>query len=259
MGENEMKLILTFGLCITIFMVLSGCQTDEANIAGQTGKNPTRVVTMSIVNTTGNTFVENGEWQSTMGPLNTERGGLACDNTVSDMKFHNGEYRIWHLAPSDSIAAFGIKKCAKGTNGEPSCSENWGLCGRKVRVTCLNSKYCGEVGGSSLVSQINNGNPPTNNYLPKHFVDELTQRLGKNPNVADSVVLYITDFCPARHSLNMRKGQCQKPQVDISTSAFLLLGKTDEQGYINTNMKVSVELLDANDPTPVGPRMGKSY
>lgn len=208
---------------------------------------------MSIINTTENTFISDGKWQSTMGALTTERGGLACDNIVNDMRFHQGDYRHWHVAPSDSIMQMGIKKCSINPGAEPSCFENWDLCGRKVRVKCLDTEYCGQSGEPSLIAQINAHHPPANNYLPSVFVDELTQTLGKAPRVAKSVVLYITDFCPAEHSNNKKSRQCQRPQVDISTSAFLLMGKTNPQGYINTNLDVSVELLDAGDPASVGP------
>lgn len=208
---------------------------------------------MSIINTTDNTFFTNGEWKSTMGALTTKRGGLACDKAVNDMRFHEGDYRHWYLAPSDSTTLIGMKKCSKNSRAEPSCIENLALCGRKVRVKCLDSEYCGRNGELSLIAQINDNNPPTNNYLPKVLVEDLTQALGKYPRIAKSVVLYITDFCPADHSNNIRSKQCQRPQVDISTSAFLVMGKTNPQGYINTNLDASVELLDAEDPTPVGP------
>jgi hypothetical protein len=32
-----------------------------------------------------------------------------------------------------------------------------------------------------------------------------------------------------------------------------MMGKINARGYINTNLDVSVELLDTNDATPVGP------
>lgn len=227
-------LLLQLGACTSII--------DEQN-----------ALPMSIVNTTDNTYREDGKWHSKAGPLTAHSGGLACDNTVSDMRYHSGEYFHWHIAPSDSAALLGMSKCAKNANGEPSCSENWQLCGRKVRVRCLDGEFCGQSGEASLLSQINHRMPPINNYLPSVFVDELTRAVGKHPRAAPSVVLYITDFCPAAHSINKRNRQCQGPQVDISTSAFLLMGKTNAQGYINTNVKVSVELLDADDPTPAGP------
>ncbi len=211
------------------------------------------LVSTSIVNTTDNTYKKSGKWFSNMGPLTTRRGGLACDNTVRDMKFHQGDFQHWYLAPSDSISILGMKKCAKTGRGEPSCSENWNLCGRKVRVACLASTYCGTAGEPSLVSKINNNTPPTNNYLPDYFVKELTAKYGQNPKIPKSIVLYITDFCPANHSNNIKNDQCQGPQVDLSTSAFLLMGKMNRQGYINSNTNVSMELLPENDPTPVGP------
>lgn len=209
---------------------------------------------MSIVNTKDNTYKKNGVWQSSMGPLSRHRGGLACDNTVRDLKYHNGDYRHWFLAPSDSVGALGMKKCSKNENGgEPSCFENWQLCGRKVRIKCSDPRFCGKSGGESLISQINDKNPPANNYIPDIIVEELTQKFGAHPKIAKSVVLYITDFCPAEHSNNIKNNQCQGTQVDISTSAFLMMGKTNRQGFINTNSDVSIELLAPNDPTPVGP------
>jgi hypothetical protein len=210
-------------------------------------------ISSSIVNTTYNTFKKNGKWQSTMGPLTTRRGGLACDNTVTGMKYHQGDYRHWYMAPSDSLTILGMKACAKSGRGEPSCSENWNLCGRKVRVTCLTPAYCGNPGDASLVSQINDKRPPSNNYLPEIFVEELTQKFGKNPKVPKSVVLYITDFCPANHSNNIQSNQCQGPQIDLSTSSYLMMAKTNKQGFINSNATVSMELLAPDDQTPPGP------
>lgn len=210
-------------------------------------------VPMSIVNTTDNTRYVNGAWQSDMGPLTTQQGGLACDNTVEDMRFHAGEYMYWHIAPSDSMSSLGMVACSPNEQGEPSCSENWHLCGRKVRVKCVDPEYCSKPGQPSLASVIRKRNAVQNNYIPGFFVDELTQLYGRNPKPAESVVLYITDFCPSQHSSNRANKQCQGPQVDISTFAYLLMGKPNEYGYINSNMRVAVELLPPGDPTPVGP------
>lgn len=236
-------------LLLAIMLALNACSTALP----YSGATVWTTMPMSIINTTDNTFFANGKWQSTMGALTTERGGLACDNTVNDMRFHQGDYRHWYVAPSDSTKLPGMKKCSKDSRSEPSCIENWNLCGRKVRVKCLDDEFCGQSGEPSLIAQINHHNPPTNNYLPGVIVKELTQTLGKSPKVAKSVVLYITDFCPAEHSNNKKNRQCQRAQVDVSTSAFLMMGKMNPQGYINTNVDVSVELLDAKDPTPAGP------
>ena len=245
-------------LIALLSLVISGCVSTSPTKGLQKAISETDgadwgVMQMSIVNSTDNTYFSDGKWKSTMGALNSKRFGLACDNTVKDMRLHHGDYRHWFVAPSDSTKLLGMKKCSKDSRSEPSCIENWNLCGRKVRVTCLDDEFCGQSGESSLIAQINNHNPPTNNYLPGVIVKELTQRLGKSPKVAKSVVLYITDFCPAEHSNNKKSKQCQGPQVDVSTSAFLMMGKTNPQGYINTNVDVSVELLDSKDPTPVGP------
>jgi hypothetical protein len=213
-------------------------------------------VLTSIVNTTGNTHYSNGEWHSDMGPLTTQPGGLACDNTVDDMRYHAGEYLYWHIAPSDSMATLGMATCAPNEQGEPSCSENWHLCGRKVRVKCLDPEYCGSRGQPSLVSMIHKKKPIQNNYIPGFFVNELTALYGKHPQVSETVVLYITDFCPSQHSVNRTNNQCQGPQVDISTFAYLMMGKPNPDGYIDTHMRVSVELLPPDDPTPVGPESG---
>lgn len=244
MGHTE-RFCFALVMCC---MLLSGCQTGGTKITKDA------IVPMSIINTTDNTFLTDGTWQSTMGPLSNQFGGLACDNTVGDMRFHTGNYRYWHIAPSDSISLMGLKRCSKDSSSEPSCSENWNYCGRKVRVKCLDPEFCGRSGGASLLSQINRNKRPENDYIPTVLVDELTQKVGRHPKTASSVVLYITDFCPANHSENRKNHQCQGPQVDISTSAFLMLGKTNEEGYINSNIKVSIELLDEHDPTPVGPK-----
>jgi hypothetical protein len=214
------------------------------------------IAALSVVNTTENTFLKDGVWQSNMGPLTTQKGGLACDNVARDMQFHGGEYRLWHIAPSDAEGFLGMKKCSpntQGKNSEPSCFESWSLCGRKIRVKCLDPEFCGNPGEPSLASQINKNEAPRNNFVPEVIVNELSQALGKNPKTAESVVLYVTDFCPAGHSYNIKTNQCQRPQVDISTAAFLVMGKANKSGYINTQIDVSVELLDPNDTTPVGP------
>lgn len=211
---------------------------------------------MSIVNTTDNTFLKNGSWQSSMGALTKAKGGLACDNIAPDMKFHRDDYRLWYVAPSDAEGFLGMKKCSPNkysNKSEPSCFENWDLCGRKVRVKCLDTEFCGNLGEPSLASKINANAAPVNNYVPEIILTELSKTLGKHPKTAESVVLYITDFCPAEHSNNVRSNQCKRQQIDISTSAFLVLGKANDAGYINTSVDVSVELLDADDPTPAGP------
>jgi hypothetical protein len=214
------------------------------------------IAALSIINTKDNTFQKNGVWQSDMGPLTPHKGGLACDNVAQDMQFHRGEYRLWHVAPSDTEGFLGMKKCSPNTQGkntEPSCFESWSLCGRKVRVKCLDPEFCGNPGEPSLAAQINKKDTPRNNFLPEVIVNELSEAVGKHPKTAESVVLYVTDFCPAGHSYNIKNNQCQRPQVDISTAAFLVMGKANKSGYINTQIDVAVELLDPNDPTPVGP------
>jgi hypothetical protein len=70
--------------------------------------------------------------------------------------------------------------------------------------------------------------------------------------VPEEIVLYITDFCPKNHSANQSSGHCQGPQLDISASAFLLLGRR-VNGYIDSRLDYSVELLEEDDPTYVGP------
>lgn len=240
---NRSKFTLATGSLL--LLLLSACTTD--------GWDRHDTMRMTIINTTDNTYRKNGEWRSNAGPLSDSFGGLACDNAVGDMRYHSGEYFLWHLAPSDSTSLLGMKKCASNGYGEPSCAENLQLCGRKVRIKCLTTEYCGQQGEPSLLSQINHNVPPINNYLPNVYVDELTRQVGKYPKATPSMVLYITDFCPASHSDNKRSRQCQGPQIDVSTPAFLLMGKTNDQGYINTNVKISVELLDANDTTPAGP------
>lgn len=214
------------------------------------------IAAMSIVNTTDNTFVKNGAWQSSMGALTKTKGGLACDNVAPDMKFHRDDYRLWYLAPSDAEGFLGMKRCSPNQQSkkkEPSCFENWDLCGRKVRVKCLDPEFCGNIGEPSLASKINANEAPVNNYVPEIILTELSKTLGKHPKTAESVVLYVTDFCPAEHSNNLKSNQCQRQQVDISTSAFLVMGKANDAGYINTSVDVSVELLDSDDATPAGP------
>lgn len=267
---NLAKIIrtLTGGFVWVFCILLSACQmsgkvpviADNASkpvpVDTTPRKNREWIAALSIVNTTDNTFLKNGTWQSSMGALSSYKGGLACDNVAPDMRFHKGDYRLWYLAPSDSNGFLGMKKCSPniyGKNSEPSCFENWDLCGRKVRVKCLDTEFCGKSGDQSLVSKINARTPPVNNYLPNVIAEELSKVVGREPKTAGSIVLYITDFCPADHSYNIKNGQCQRPQVDIATSAFLMMGKTNAQGYINTNLDVSVELLEPNDATPVGP------
>jgi hypothetical protein len=247
-------------------VLLSACQTpvknDPVAKAATVDNKQVRshhkekIVALSIVNTTENTFLKDGVWQSDMGPLTAHKGGLACDNVAQDMQFHRGEYRLWHVAPSDAEGFLGMKKCSpntQGKNSEPSCFESWSLCGRKIRVKCLDPEFCGNPGEPSLAAQINTNAVPRNNYVPEVIVNELSEAVGKHPKTAESVVLYVTDFCPAGHSYNIKNNQCQGPQVDISTAAFLVMGKANKAGYINTRIDVSVELLDPNDTTPVGP------
>lgn len=266
--ENSVK-NLASGLFWTLCVLLSACQNAPVTVVpvlkpkpvevvepAKKKLNPEWVAALSIVNTNENTYLNNGVWESTMGPLSTSRGGLACDNVAPDMRYHTGDYKLWYLAPSDAEKFLNMKKCSPNTQGkrsEPSCYQNWDLCGRKVRVKCLDTEFCGKRGELSLASNIEAGMPIVNNYLPMVFVKELSQLLGAKSKAPDSIVLYITDFCPADHSNNIKLNQCQRPQVDISTSAFLLLGKANKAGYINTGLDVSVELLPPDDATAVGP------
>lgn len=213
----------------------------------------------SVVNTTFNTTYENGRWTATMGPLTDFFGGLACDHRAKEQgdaeKFRKGDHAIWFVAPSDAISALGLKHCGPNPyGGEPSCVENWDLCGRKMRVSCEEgSPWCASPGSSSLLAEINSGRPPLNNYMPDYYVKRTAERVGSRPSVPRSIVLYITDFCPKDHSENKRGNQCQTPQLDVATSAFLLLAKKNPQGYINADVTYKSVLLDEKDPTPAGP------
>jgi hypothetical protein len=92
-----------------------------------------------------------------------------------------------------------------------------------------------------------------NNYVPDYYVKATTEALGAAPPVPKAVVLYITDFCPAAHSENQASGHCQKAQLDLATSAFLLLSQQNAQGYIDSQLDLEVELLPEDDSTPAGP------
>jgi hypothetical protein len=83
-------------------------------------------------------------------------------------------------------------------------------------------------------------------------VKKTTEALGAAPTVRDAVVLYISDFCPAAHSQNQASGHCQKPQLDLATSAFLLLSQQNAQDYIDSQLDLEVELLPEDDSTPTG-------
>lgn len=213
----------------------------------------------SIVNTTFNTWWKDGSWESTMGPLTSFDGGIACDHKAKQLgharKFREGDYAIWFVAPSDTLNQLGLSRCGPNPfGGEPSCHENWDLCGRKIRVTCRDDNpWCAPPGSTSLLADINRGRVPQNNYIPEYYRQKTQEEVGRQPSVPRSIVLYITDFCPQNHSHNIPTGQCQGPQLDISTSAFLLFGKQNAQGYIDSNLEFDVELLAENDSSPAGP------
>ncbi len=221
-------------------------------------------VKTSIVNTTYNTFETGSGWEATMGPLTKNFGGIACDNVAAQQgdakKYRNDEYAIWFVAPSDNIAQLGIQRCARNPyGGEPSCQENWNFCGRKLRIKCQSgARWCAPAGQTSLLSEIVNGKRPINNYLPEYYIDKTKAAVGASAPVPRSIVLYITDFCPAGHSENSKTGQCQTPQLDISTPAFLMLGKQNSQGYIDSGLELDVELLSEGDASPVGPEFGQA-
>jgi hypothetical protein len=228
--------------------------TPASRVAVKDAPTPAFVATgSSIVNTTYNTWEKDGRWESTMGPLNPKKGGIVCDNV--DEKYRSGDYALWFVAPSDVMPELGLKRCGPNKHGgEPSCVENWQLCGRKLKVQCKpGSRWCGIPGQPSLLSDFNASRIPVNNYVPDYYVQATRDALGASPLVPDAVVLYITDFCPAAHSHNQASGHCQKPQLDLSTAAFLLLSQQNAQGYIDSQLELEAELLPEGDTTPAGP------
>jgi hypothetical protein len=243
------KLLLT-----VLALGMIHCHSPSKNRLAATD-GPTRVsTTSSIVNTIYNTELKDGEWTATMGPLNRQHGGIVCDNV--DTKFKSGDYALWFVAPSDVMPELGIQPCGPNKHGgEPSCVENWQLCGRKLKVHCKpGSRWCGTPGQPSLLSDYNAARIPVNNYVPDYYVQKTSEALGSSPLVPDSVVLYITDFCPSEHSHNKASGHCQKAQLDLSTAAFLLLSQQNAQGYIDSQLELETELLPVNDETPAGPQ-----
>lgn len=245
---------LTLGL-----MLLSG--SSARSLAGGLERGGTWAKG-TIVNTTANTWWKNGRWESDMGPLTSFEGGIACDQRARELgnprKFREGDYAVWFVAPSDMTNQLGLKRCTPNVfGGEPTCSENWDFCGRKLRLTCKEGHPgCAQPGTPSLLAQINKGEGPRNNYIPEFYRQATQQLTGLEPTTPRSIVLYITDFCPHNHSQNSPFGHCQGPQMDVSASAFLLMGKQDNQGYIDGNLEYQVELLDENDPSPAGPEWG---
>jgi hypothetical protein len=219
-------------------------------------------VKTSIINTTFNTFPSDSGWEATMGPLTKNFGGIACDNVAAQQgdpqKFRRGDYAVWFVAPSDNIPQVGLKRCGPNPyGGEPSCVENWSFCGRKMRITCKpGSRWCAPVGGQTLLGDMIGGKRPLNNYIPEYYVDKTKLSVGAAARVPRSVVLYITDFCPANHSENTKTNQCQTPQLDISTSAFLMLAQQNAQGYIDSGLELDAHLLPEGDPSPAGPEYG---
>ena len=208
----------------------------------------------SIINTTDNTWYDKGGWASTMGPLSRNYGGMVCDN-VDYKRFRTGAPALWFVAPSDLLDQFGVKYCGYNQGGiEPVCRENWNLCGRKIRIWCNGQNgWCAKPGEPSLLSQINSGHRPVNNYLPDYYIQQTTSWVGSFPSVPRSVVLIITDFCPRDHTENRKTGNCQSPQFDVSTAAFLLMGKMNDQGYINSNLDFYGAMLPENDQSSPGP------
>ena len=214
------------------------------------------VIGGSIVNTSYNTWWDNqsGKWVSTMGPLSPTVGGLTCDN-VDRYKFRNGSAALWFVAPSDQLAQLGVKYCGYSKDGhEPVCQDNWWMCGRKIRIWCNGqNSWCAKPGEPSMLSQINSGHIPVNNYLPDYYVRQTSAWIGSYPSVPRSMVLVISDFCPRDHSQNRQTGNCQGPQFDVSTAAFLLMGKMNDQGYINANLEYYAQLLPEWDQSSPGP------
>ncbi len=240
--------------CLAACLKAKEPASGTASYGGSSGG----VVKGSVVNTVDNTYQKNGKWESTMGPLNPNRGGIACDHIAANKGnpdlYRTGDYALWFIAPSDSLSRLGIKTCGPNPyGGEPSCEENWSLCGRKVRLTCANTEWCGTVGQPSLMADITNGKRPTNNYIPDFYAQEVAARVGSQPSVPKSIVLYVTDFCPASHSVNRATNNCQGEQVDLSTASLLLVGKQNPQGYISSELAFQVELLPEGDSTAAGP------
>lgn len=243
------QLLLTF-----LAISLLHCHSSETSRMTASQSSLSMDATSSIVNTTYNTWEKDGRWEATMGPLNPRKGGIVCDNV--DEKFRTGDYALWFVAPSDVMPELGLKRCGPNPHGgEPSCVENWQLCGRKLKVQCkAGSRWCGTPGQPSLLSDYNAARIPVNNYVPDYYVKQTSLALGSSPVVPDSVVLYITDFCPSAHSHNQASGHCQKPQLDLSTAAFLLLSQQNAQGYIDSQLDLEVTLLSEDDQTPAGPQ-----
>ena len=261
MGFRQIRRQLVSTLAVTIGMCACGGAQPPVSRPAQVASSQSAFpqfaqdpIKGSIVNTTYNTYYDQGRWVSSMGPLNSRHGGLVCDN-VDGQRFRNGSAKLWFVAPSDSLAQFGVKYCGSNTNGhEPACQDNWYLCGRKIRIRCNSqSEWCNKPGNSSLLSDMNSGRHPVNNYLPDYYVQETSSWVGKYVTTPRSIVLVISDFCPKDHSDNRRTGNCQSPQFDISTAAFLLLGRMNDQGYINTSLDYTGELLSEYDQSSPGP------
>ncbi len=246
-----MKLrVLTKIFCGIALLLLSTIQLKAQSAYGVQG---------SIINTTYNTYYQNGRWEATMGPLTPFDYGIVCDNIAfsegNPRKYREGDYAIWFVAPSDAIKSLGLQSCDLNKNGgEPSCVENWQLCGRKLRVSCRSdSPWCNRPGQTSLLAEMNRGRLIRNNYIPSYYQDLTSKAVGMTPNAPKSVVLYITDFCPLQHSENSRSGHCQGPQLDVSTSAFLLMAKANDDGWIDGGLSYDVSLLPQWDDSRPGP------
>jgi hypothetical protein len=265
-------------MALLVALALTGCQAENdtsstAALASDSGSatslvreginaatNWVSIDRSTIVNTTFNTYYKDKEWTATMGPLHKGFGGIACDNKGKSEgytnKYRDGAAALWFVAPSDALWQFGMKYCSPNPHGgEPSCSENWSLCGRKIRIRCkAGNPWCAKYGEANLLSQMKWGQNPQNNYIPDYYVKKTSDALGQKYNhIARSVVLMITDFCPAGHSTNKQTGQCQGPQLDIATSAFLVLSKQNAEGWINSNMQLEAQLLDNQDASALGP------
>lgn len=223
-------------------------------VSAQGGPYPT-----SIVNTRANVTQSENGWISDMGPLNPAFGGIACDNKAGAegdwQRYRRGDALLWFIAPSDTMQEFGLKLCGPNKHGhEPTCEENYQLCGRKIRVRCSpGSPWCARAGEETLLSQISRGEVPVNNDAPDYYVNETRRAVGEGAKVPTSIVLVINDFCPKGHTVNIRNGACQVPQLDISTSTYLMLGVENAQGYTHTDLGLNAELLAPDDQSSLGP------
>ena len=222
----------------------------------------------SIVNTTDNTWKSGKSWTANMGPLKPGFGGIACDN-VDANRFRSGEAAVWFVAPSDSLMAnlLGDSNvyCQSPGFGEPRCQKLESYCGRKIKVTCdeqgssdsYGQSWCAKPGVDNNIygdySKLNAGS----NYIPEIYRSLTASSVGGNSAAAKGaryVVVMITDFCPKYHTLNQKTGQCQGPQIDLSTPAFLMMGKVNN-GYIDSSnfIHYNLEFLPEGSSEALGP------